>query len=237
MLANNKNYSDQFLLNPSPELSDIKYKRHIFEPHVFIKQEGDVADSIFFVESGFLIMSKTTCDGRRQIINFVFPGEYCGISKRKKYIYDIECLSFSSLRIMSRHDFESSVGSNIRMIKEIYDQMIIWSDGMDELIFLLGTKTAEAKTASFLLFLHIRQQRYFTDPSYREIPLSRTDIGDFLGLRVETVSRTLSKFKKSNLIEIIENNRIKILNFKPLVKIADIENRWKQWDQKHTHHS
>jgi CRP-like cAMP-binding protein len=122
-------------------------------------------------------------------------------------------------------------------MREIYDQQIYWNDGLEELIFLLGARSTEEKIASFLIFLNIRQYRYLQDPLYKEIPLSRADIGDFLGMRVETVSRTLSKFRKLKAIKSFDNNRIKILDYAALTKIAELEDSWKYWDQKHTHHS
>ena len=62
------------------------------------------------------------------------------------------------------------------------------------------------------------------NPKYKEIPLSRSDIGDFLGMRVETVSRTLSKLKELKVIESYDNNRIKILDFGELCQIAEMDN-------------
>ena len=237
MKATNKKFSEQFKLNSSDEFTAANSRQRFFEPRSMIKRQGDQTDSVFFLESGFLALSKTAANGRRQIINFVFPGEYCGMTKRDYFACDIECLSFTSLRIISKDIFENTLNNNSALMREIYDQQIYWNDGLEELIFLLGARSTEEKIASFLIFLNIRQYRYLQDPLYKEIPLSRADIGDFLGMRVETVSRTLSKFRKLKAIKSFDNNRIKILDYAALTKIAELEDSWKYWDQKHTHHS
>mgnify|MGYP001169472109 CR=1 FL=1 len=237
MKATNKKFSEQFKLNSSDEFTAANSRQRFFEPRSMIKRQGDQTDSVFFLESGFLALSKTAANGRRQIINFLFPGEYCGITKRDYFMCDIECLSFTSLRIISKDNFENTLNNNSALMREIHDQQIYWNDGLEELIFLLGARSTEEKIASFLIFLNIRQYRYLQDPLYKEIPLSRADIGDFLGMRVETVSRTLSKFRKLKAIKSFDNNRIKILDYAALTKIAELEDSWKYWDQKHTHHS
>ncbi len=237
MLATKKKFSEQFKLDSSHEFNNTNSRQRFFEPRSLIKRQGDLTDSVYFLESGFLALSKTASNGRRQIINFIFPGEYCGITKRDHFPFDIECLSFASLRIISKDHFENTLHSNSTLMKKIYEQQVYWNDGLEELIFLLGAKSTEEKIASFLIFLNIRQYRYLQDPLYKEIPLSRTDIGDFLGMRVETVSRTLTKLRKLNAIKFYGNNRIKILDFSLLVKIAELEDPWNHWDQRCTHQS
>ena len=158
-------------------------------------------------------------------------------TKRDYFACDIECLSFTSLRIINKDNFENSLNNNLALMREIHDQHVYWNDGLEELIYLLGARSTEERLASFLIFLNIRQYRYLQDPLYKEIPLSRTDIGNYLGMRVETVSRTLSKFRKLKAIKSFENNRIKILDFTTLSKIAELEDSWKYWDQRHTHRS
>ena len=230
MHALRKKDNEQYRQYPSPVFSNLKTHTSLYEPNTFVKQEGEIANSVFFIESGFLALSRNTSNGKRQIINFIFPGEYCGITHRKKYSFDIECLSFCSLTSINKEDFDLTLSENKTTMKEIYDQMVLWQDGLDELVFLLGTKSSFARTASFLIYLHIRQLRYLTEPLYKEIPLSRTDIGDFLGMRVETVSRTLTKLKEMNVIEYEENNRIKILNFKKLSEIAEMHSLTDRWE-------
>lgn len=237
MIATKKKFSEQFKLNSSDEFNNTNSRQRFFEPRSIIKRQGDQTDSVFFLESGFLALSKTGANGRRQIINFVFPGEYCGMTKRDYFACDIECLSFTSLRIISKDNFENTLNNNSALMREIHDQQVYWNDGLEELIYLLGARSTEEKIASFLIFLNIRQHRYLQDPLYKEIPLSRADIGDFLGMRVETVSRTLSKFRKLKAIKSFENNRIKILDFNVLTKIAELEDSWEYWDQRRTHHS
>ena len=224
MKAIRNNQSEHYRREPNEAFSQSRSVTNLYEPHTLIRQEGDPSDSIFFVESGFLTLSKTSSSGRRQILNFIFPGEYCCLTRREIYTYDIESLSFSSIRSIDKDEFNSVLDRSPNTMKQIHEQMVMWMDGLDELIFLLGTKSSATRTASFLIYLHIRQMRYLINPKYNEIPLSRSDIGDFLGMRVETVSRTLSKLKELKVIESYDNNRIKILDFGELCQLAEMDN-------------
>ena len=225
------NHPEYYRREPNEAFTELRSVTNLYEPKAFIRQEGDPSEFIFFVESGFLAISKTSSAGRRQILNFVFPGEYCCITRRERYSYDIESLSFSSVQSIDRDDFNSVIARNPSSMRLIHEQMVLWMDGLDELIFLLGAKKSATKTASFLIYLHIRQMRYLSDPMYKEIPLSRTDIGDFLGMRVETVSRTISKLKEMKVIESYENNRIKILDFPKLCELADMNHHCSYQDK------
>ncbi|SVD44113.1 uncharacterized protein METZ01_LOCUS396967, partial [marine metagenome] len=74
---------------------------------------------------------------------------------------------------------------------------------------------------------------YLGDPEYKEIPLTRADIADFLGLTIETVSRTITKFKELKLIKTVDQGRVKILDAHRLAEIADLEVAWDRWEIDH----
>jgi len=224
MASQRSNHIEYYRHEPDEAFTESRSVTNLYEPNTLIRREGDPSEFVFFVESGFLAISKTTSSGKRQIMNFVFPGEYCCITLRESYSYDIESLSFSSIRSIDKDEFNSVLDRSPNTMKQIHEQMVMWMDGLDELIFLLGTKSSTTRTASFLIYLHIRQMRYLINPKYKEIPLSRSDIGDFLGMRVETVSRTLSKLKELKVIESYDNNRIKILDFGELCQLAEMDN-------------
>ena len=226
----NSGDDDRFYIDYIPPM---KSKQKLFEPGAIIRRMGEPVDMIYYLESGFLTLSKTSNSGKRQVINFLFPGEYCGITNHKYYPFDIETVSFASIMLISMDDFTAERKINIDLQERIIKQLVYWSDGLEELIFLLGAKNAIGKTATFLLFLKIRQRQYLTDPDYKEIPLTRADIADFLGLTIETVSRTITKFKQLKLIETIDQGRVKILDTHRLAEIADLEVAWDRWEINH----
>ena len=211
----------------------IKSRQKLFEPGTVIQRMGEPVDTIYYLESGFLTLSKTSSHGKRQVINFVFPGEYCGLTNHKYYPFDVETVSFVSSRLICLDDFVAERKINVNLQEQIIKQLLYWADGLEELIFLLGAKNAIGKTATFLLFLKIRQRQYLKDPEYKEIPLTRADIADFLGLTIETVSRTITKFRELKLIETFDHGRVKILDSHRLAEIADLEVAWDRWEIDH----
>ena len=86
----NDGYDDQTDIDPFPPM---RSKQKLFEPGAIIRRVGEPVDTIYYLESGFLTLSKTLNNGKRQVINFVFPGEYCGITNQKYYPFDIETVS------------------------------------------------------------------------------------------------------------------------------------------------
>jgi len=231
MASQRSNHIEYYRHEPDEAFTESRSVTNLYEPNTLIRREGDPSEFVFFVESGFLAISKTTSSGKRQIMNFVFPGEYCCITLRESYSYDIESLSFSSVRSIERNDFNSAITHNPNALRLIYEQMVLFMDGSAELIFLMGTQKSVTKIASFLLYLHIRQMRYLSDPMYKEIPLSRSDIGDFLGMRVETVSRTISKLREMKVIESYDNNRIRILDFPKICELAEMNHHCSYQDK------
>jgi CRP/FNR family transcriptional regulator len=76
------------------------------------------------------------------------------------------------------------------------------------------------RVASFLLALSRRNQRNGGDPAFFELPMTRTDIGDFLGLTIETVSRTFTKLKSMRLLELPHSNEVQLLDIAELARMA-----------------
>lgn len=89
-----------------------------------------------------------------------------------------------------------------------------------DLMLTTGQRSAVERLASFLLALSRRNGQ---DPTVVELPMTRTDIGDFLGLTIETVSRTFTKLKMMGLLELPQCNQVKILNVEELEGLADGE--------------
>ena len=90
-------------------------------------------------------------------------------------------------------------------------------------MLLLGRKTAMEKLASFLLHLSERNEEYDQDPTLLYVPMTRTDIADYLGLTMETVSRTISKLKQLDVIQCCEQGYIKVCDRDRLMDLAEDE--------------
>ena len=88
-----------------------------------------------------------------------------------------------------------------------------------------GQRSATERVVSFLLAFSRRSARNGQDPAEFELPMTRADIGDFLGLTIETVSRTFTKLKTLGLIELPQSNRVKLIDIDELESLADGEDQ------------
>ncbi|MEM6496711.1 MAG: cyclic nucleotide-binding domain-containing protein [Pseudomonadota bacterium] len=183
--------------------------------------EGDPADYVFNVTSGAIKLYKLMADGRRQITGFLFEGDFLGIAMYDEYPYSAEAIGRVNLCRFDRRKLRNlletfpklehrllSIASN--EIAQAQDQML-----------LLGRKTAREKLCSFLMALSKRMEDRGRDPSILFVPMSRADIGDYLGLTTETVSRTFTALKRSNVIRLLEGNRVMINEPDTLQDMAD----------------
>jgi CRP/FNR family transcriptional regulator len=90
-----------------------------------------------------------------------------------------------------------------------------------DLMLTTGQRSASERLVGFLLALSRRNTRNGQDPTLLELPMTRADIGDFLGLTIETVSRTFTKLRTLGLIELPQTNRVRIVELDELEKLAD----------------
>jgi CRP/FNR family transcriptional regulator, anaerobic regulatory protein len=90
-----------------------------------------------------------------------------------------------------------------------------------DLMLTTGQRSATERLVSFLLAFSRRNARIGQDPTALELPMTRADIGDFLGLTIETVSRTFTKLKTMGLIELPHSNQVKLIDVGALKSLAD----------------
>lgn len=181
--------------------------------------QGDPADIICNVMAGSLKMSHLLSDGRRQVIGFLFPGDFISAVPADEFPFSVEALEASQVCRFPRHRFETFVREHPRM-----EQALLNITARDlaiarEQLVLLGRKTAEEKFASFLVGFH-RPSRSGSDAETIRLPMSRVDIADYLGLTKETVSRLFTAFKTRGTIRLLPRGRIRILDEPALIAMA-----------------
>lgn len=186
--------------------------------HLFL--EGDAADKIYEVATGVLRLTRIMEDGRRQVIAFGYPGDTVGFPSDGRYHTDCDALVPSTLVVHRRADLETAKGDaalHQRLLRAALREI----SGMQDHFMMLGRKSSVEKLASFLLVLTDRVGAPLGDFDQVNLPMTRGDIADFLGLTTETVSRTFTQLRKSQIIAIDHINTVVILKPTALRSIAE----------------
>lgn len=192
-------------------------------PNAVLFWEGDPADSVFEIREGVLRLCRLLADGRRAIIGFLFPGDMLGLPCRDAYAYTAEAVTALKVRRLPRAQVlrlvDESAAVRHDLLTLAYEEMCAAQDQM----LLLGRKTAEERVATFLLQLVRRaRSRGVSGPEY-VVPMSRLDMADFLGLTIETVSRSMSRLKGDGIILLPSPTRMVLRDEPALVALAGDE--------------
>jgi CRP/FNR family transcriptional regulator len=192
--------------------------------HSFI-QEGDPAEHFFNVTSGTAKLFKLLPDGRRQVTGFAGVGTFLGLAVSTAYAFSAEALDVVRVCRFSRSKLRGLLDDfpalEKRLLEVASNELVVAQEQM----LLLGRKTARERLASFLiaraaLTPHCAGRGGLGMHERLLLPMTRSDIADYLGLTIETVSRTLSRFKSEKLIEIPSNSEIVVLRHEALEELA-----------------
>lgn len=192
------------------------------DPDQPIFHEGDEARRVFMLVSGSLKIYTLLADGRRQITGFMFPGDFLGISIDDEYAFTAEALERSELWWFTRNAFDRFVQSNPTVERELYRLAAHELAAAQAQMVLLGRKTAAERLASFFDSLIERQELVdCANHTHFDLPMSRLDIADYLGLTKETVSRMLAHLRNRKMIRLASQNRIEVLDRDGLKEMAE----------------
>lgn len=175
--------------------------------------QGEKAETVFEVLSGMVRLYKLLPDGRRQVTGFLTAGQLLGLAPEGTCVFTADTITGVSLCRYKRDAFERMIdevpGFARRLLAVTSHELHAAQDQM----VLLGRKSASEKVATFLLMLPARQDDI-------DVPMTRGDIADYLGLTVETVSRTLTRLRQDGLIALPVPTRIQVLDRKGLENLA-----------------
>ena len=188
----------------------------------WLVEPGDPASTVFILRSGHAHVSRITRDGKRQILSFLFPGDFFGFTYESSYVYGAHAASDVAICRIARAAFDDYVAAHPHLDRRIRVQLTRLLDSAQELIFTLGRKTAVERVASFLWYLHYRQSKLgMSGPrQVAAIPMSRADIADFLGLTSESVSRALTQLRQDGLIRLPAPDTAEILDMQKLRELG-----------------
>ena len=162
--------------------------------------QGDETQSIYVVTSGTLRLYQMLADGRRQVIGFAIAGDLLGYPLSDHNDYSADALDSVYLCQFPRQDFLQFINSGVHLQRALlsvtHDDL---SRARDQ-IALIGQKNAERKMAQFLLNFPSRQTRVEGQTSILPVRIPQADIGDYLGLTIETVNRMLARLVRTKTI-------------------------------------
>jgi CRP/FNR family transcriptional regulator, anaerobic regulatory protein len=171
--------------------------------------DAEQVDSYANVLSGVVKLTKTLPDGRQQIVGLQFAPDFLGRPFRVESMINAEAATDVALCSFPRAALERMIRTSPELEHRLYEQSLRELDEARSWMLALGRKTAAEKVASFLLMI-ARHIDPTADPERNtatfDLPLSRLDIADFLGLTIETVSRQLTRLRSDGIIS-IENTR------------------------------
>jgi len=187
--------------------------------HVFF--EGDLVSHIYKVEAGHVCIYRLLADGRRQVIDFAFPGDFIGLGASGQHAMSAHATERTKLRCLPISELRNVVSENPKLGLELYEAIAGELCATRELLMSVSHRTAQERIAGFLLALSQRNDRHGEDPTTIVLPMTRTDIADFLGLTIETVSRTFSKFRTQGIIELEQCILVTVCDLDRLARIAE----------------
>jgi CRP/FNR family transcriptional regulator, nitrogen fixation regulation protein len=176
---------------------------------VQIVHEDEAADRLYKVISGTVCTYKVLSDGRRQIGGFYLPGDIFGLESAEGHTLAAETITNAKVLVI-RKSVLTALASRLllltaRELARVQDRVL-----------LLSSKSAQERVVGFLLEM---SKRGSSTANSVELPMSRQDIADYLGLTIETVSRTLWALENCGTIEISRRRRIQFRSRSTLVRL------------------
>ncbi|HEY0327682.1 MAG TPA: helix-turn-helix domain-containing protein [Rhodopseudomonas sp.] len=158
--------------------------------------EDEAAEYVYQVVSGAVRNYKLLSDGRRQIGAFYLPGDVFGLESGPVHRLTAEAIVDTTVRLLKRRSLEQSAATDVNVARSLWAMTAGELRHAEDHMLLLGRKNAMERVANFLL----EMDRRLAVASLMALPMCRRDIGDYLGLTLETVSRALSQLHSQGVL-------------------------------------
>jgi CRP/FNR family transcriptional regulator len=192
-------------------------------------EEGSDANYFYDLSDGDVRVFKSLADGRRQVTGFMRTGHFLGLATRGKYVFSAEAMNDVELCRFDRkalHQvFLEFPALESKLLDVATHEMVVAQEQM----LLLGRKTALERVASFLIAWAERGDAYSLGHSpdvafIMTLPMNRTDLADYLGLTIESVSRAFSRLKQDGLVAFTHSHEITVRNVQRMIDITNGDN-------------
>jgi CRP/FNR family transcriptional regulator len=202
-----KQYNICHLLEPARqrELLDTSC-RHRWDKREYLFRAGSPVGAVFKVTSGIVAESRTLADGRRQIIAFFLPGDICGyLESDGRHAFDGEAITTAETCSFNRERFSAFVNRNNDVAEEMRRGLAERLKMVGTHLSVVGQLTSTERVANFVAMMTAAYASRNVQTRPLPLPMKRSDIADYLGLRLETLSRAFSKLRQHNIIDVNED--------------------------------
>ncbi len=192
--------------------------------HDRVFEQGDTFSSIYAVRAGAVKVSATSPQGEEQVIGFYLPGEIFGLDAIDENTHQCSATALETSTICEiPFDRLKDLSKEVSNLQSQMYRLLSREIRQDQnLQLLLSKMSAEEKLSSFLLNLSLRYQQRRLSPTSFRLPMSRGDIGNYLGLAVETVSRAFTRMQENGVIK-VEQREVSVIDKHALCRLADAE--------------
>ena len=194
-----------------------------FPAHVTIFEQESELDRVYVIIDGMVKLYRDLIDGNRQITGFLGPGDILGGIKRSQGAHcTAETITEVAICVFPRKEFERLMQLHPSLCFMLLFAATDEIEAQNEHLILLGRKRASERLATFLLMMDDRWEHHASG-GVVHLPMSRSDIADYLGLTIETVSRVFAKFREESLIYLPEPHVVHLKNLAALYDLSGME--------------
>lgn len=187
----------------------------------YLYRSDDAFQSLYAVHFGHFKTRQFSAEGDEQVTGFQMAGELLGWDAISTDRHQCEAIALEDSEVceIPFHGLESLFGEMPKLLHHFHRLMSREITGKQSVMLLLGNMQAEQKMAAFLVNLSSRYAARGYSPTHFQLRMSREDIGNFLGLTIESISRLLSRFKKLGLLQ-VDGRDLQIVNLPALKSMA-----------------
>ncbi len=212
-------------LKPEELLELSKHTRRVdYNAGQELSGDSEAVISYASIMHGVVKLSKMLKDGRQQVVGLQFAPDLIGRMFSSENHFNAEAASNVQVCRMPKAVLERLIQQNPQLEHKLLEQALRELEEARDWMVTLGRKTAAEKVACFLYLIATHSDPTYIDGNFEnisfELPLTRADIADFLGLTIETVSRQFTKLRTDGVIEISVNRHVSIPNIKKLKRLC-----------------
>lgn len=186
----------------------------------YLFTQHNPAERVFNLVTGTALVERMSNSGRRQVLAFLFPGDFVGLSNSDFQEYGVKTLTEVTAYELNLQKL-LSIADETPQLKENFKNISanVLAHALDQ-VYILGQKRADERLC--FLIMELLQRMPGATPDHLNLPMTRQDIADYLGLTVETVSRSLAKLKREGVISTPSRHVLKVENLDEVMHLADM---------------